>query len=349
MSGLLNPTTLLAIVKLDLVRPLIILERNWSGLVTITNIIIQRERDKPTTKMSIPVDIEQVMDNLKKIPMSQERFDGLKAKILQSRALNGPDESVRDLQNMTMKCVQDIKERLALITERRKQRNMEDKQRNSEFAAALAERNEVKESENTTKRGQKIHRTRIELWRDEVKQHSLAEKKTTSCGMPQQQSTRQFVAKRPHDVESSSLEQPATATPANKRIKTVTRNDSSSAVAPPTSSKKSIPWLSTRASMADEDVFADDDRPVSNQELRFDNKKNANDDHDEHDEYDDADEDFDEDDDADSEGSYESYLTELEQMLTREMAMVTVMALMLPAMIKKPEVLRQGLREGGLL
>ncbi|CAD0094544.1 unnamed protein product [Aureobasidium mustum] len=273
--------------------------------------------------------------------MSQERLDGLKAKILQSRALNGPDESVRDLQNMTMKCVQDIKERLALITERRKQRNMENNQKNSDFAAALAERNEVKESENTTKRGQKIHRTRIELWRDEVKQHSLVEKKTTSCGMPQQQqSTRPSLAKRPHDVESSSLEQPATATPANKRIKT------------------SIPWLSTRASMADEDVFADNDRFVSNHEIQLNNTKNADNDHDEHDDHDeyddhdnhdDADEDIDEDEDADSEGSYESYLTELEQMLTREMAMVTVMALMLPAMIKKPEVLRSGLKEGGLL
>lgn len=299
--------------------------------------------------MSTPVLIEEVMENLKRIPMSQERFNSLKEKIIQSRALTGPDESVIDLQNMTMKCVQDIKDRLAYITERRNQRIKEDKQKNLDFAAALAERDAVKESEKWTKKGQKAHRTRIEVWRDEVKQHCAVEKKMLSGTVPQQQeSSRQPTAKRPHNNTGSSLEQVAdTATPANKRIKTVTQNDSSSAVAPPTSSKKSIPWLSTRASMAEENIFADDYRPVSNQVTRFNNKENAYDDHDEHDDYEDEDADEELDEDEDFDYSDDSYLTELEQMLTTELAMVTVLTLALPGMIERSDAFRQGLEEGG--
>ncbi|KAH0074799.1 hypothetical protein KCU96_g15034, partial [Aureobasidium melanogenum] len=296
------------------------------------------------------------MENLKRIPMSQEQFNSLKEKIVQSRTLTGPDESVINLQNMTMKCVQDVKERLAYITERRKQRSIEDKQKNIDFAAALAERDAVKESERMTRKGQKAHRTRIEVWRDEVKQHCLVEKKTVSVTLPQQQRpSRQSTAKRPHDNTSSALEQlTGASTPATKRIKTTTQNDSTSAIAPPTSSKKSIPWLSTRVSMVDENIFADDDRPVPDQQFRP-NKKNAHDDHDDHEDYDEhddydnhdnADEAFDEDEDADSDYSDESYLTELEQMLTRELAMVTVLTLALPGMIERSGAFRQGLEEG---
>ncbi|KAH0265420.1 hypothetical protein KCU91_g11452, partial [Aureobasidium melanogenum] len=311
--------------------------------------------------MSAPVLIEEVMGILKRIPMSQERFNSLKEKIVQSKTLTGPDESVINLQHMTMKCVQDVKERLAYITERRKQRSIEDKQKNIDFAAALAERDAVKESERMTRKGQKAHRTRIEVWRDEVKQHCLVEKKTVSGTVPQQlKPSRQSTTKRPHDNASPSLEQLAGAsTPATKRIKTTTQNDSTSAIAAPTSSKKSIPWLSTRASMADENVFADDDRrPVSGQDFRFSNNNNAPDDHDDHGDYDDhddydshddADEEFDEDEDADSDYSDESYLTELEQMLTTELAMVTVLTLALPRMISRSDAFRQGLEQGGFL
>lgn len=287
------------------------------------------------------------MDNLKQIPMSQEILHGLKAKILQSRTLTGADdESVRELQNMTVKCVQDIKDRLAYITERRKQRSSEDKQKNLDFAAALAERDALKDSERAAEGGQMMHRTRIEVWRDEVKQHFSVEKKTASDTVPEQQQkpSRHSTAKRPHDEQLAD-----TATPINKRIRTAAQNDSSSAIAPPTSSKKSIPWLSTRVSMADEDVFADEARRYPDQEIQLNNKKNAGDDNDEHDDHDDADEEFDKDEDATSEDSLESYLTELEQMLTREMAMVTVMALMLPRMIQKSDTFHQGLEEGDLL
>lgn len=293
------------------------------------------------------------MENLKRIPMSQERFNSLKEKIIQSRALTGSDESVINLQNMTMKCVQDIKDRLAYITERRNQRIKEDKQKSLDFAAALAERDAVKESEKWTKKGQKAHRTRIEVWRDQVKQHSAVEKKTASGTVPKQQPLRQPTAKRPHDNASLTFE-PITdaSTPANKRIKTATPNDSSSAVAPPTSSRKSIPWLSTRASMANENIFADDYRPVSNQVTRFNNKESAHDDHDEYDHCDDyedeiADEELDEAEDSDY--SDDSYLTDLEQMLTTELAMVTVLTLALPGMIERSDAFRQGLEEGGFL
>ncbi|KAG9656713.1 hypothetical protein KCU95_g13506, partial [Aureobasidium melanogenum] len=307
--------------------------------------------------MSTPVPIEEVVENLKKIPMSQERLNSLKEKIIQSRALTGADGSVINLQSITMKCVQDVKERLAYITERRKQRSIEDKQKNIDFAAALAERDAVKEGERMTKGGQKAHRTRIEVWRDEVKQHCLVDKKTTANTVShQQRQSRRTTAKRPHDNTNLSLEQrTGAATPTNKRIKTATQNNSSSAAAPPTSSKKSIPWLSTRASMVDENIFADDDRPVPNREIRFEKKKNAHDDHedddayDDHDDYDDADEELDQDEDADSEESDESYLTELEQMLTTELAMVTVLTLALPGMIGRSDAFRQGLGEGGFL
>ncbi|KAH0273051.1 hypothetical protein KCU91_g6227, partial [Aureobasidium melanogenum] len=303
--------------------------------------------------MSTPVRIEEVMENLKRIPMSQERFNSLKEKIIQSRALTASDESVINLQNMTMKCVQDIKDRLAYITERRNQRVKEDKQKSLDFAAALAERDAVKESEKWTKKGQKAHRTRIEVWRDGVKQHCAVEKKTTLGHVPQQDPSLQSTAKRNHDNANLTFE-PITdaSTPANKRIKTATQNDSSSAVAPPTSSRKSIPWLSTRASMADEDIFADDYRPVPNQVTRFNNNKSAHDDHDGYDDYDDyedevADGELDEDEDSDY--SSDSYLTELEQTLTTELAMVTVLTLALPGMIERSDAFRQGLEEGGFL
>ncbi|KAK6005152.1 hypothetical protein QM012_007931 [Aureobasidium pullulans] len=306
--------------------------------------------------MSSSIPINEIMENLTKIPMSQERFDGLKAKILQqsSKSLSPqPDEQVQALQNMTMKCVQDIKERLAYITEKRKQKTTEENQKNLDFAAGLAERNAIKESEKMTKKGQKAHRTRIEVWRDEVRQHCLGDKKKTTSGiMPQQEKLPcQSTAKRPFDSIGSSVEQVSgTATPTNKRIKTATQNDSSSAVGPPTSSKKSIPWLSTRASMAEENIFANDCRHAAAQEIRFYDKNTYADheDNDDHD-HDDADEEFDKDEDEDSDGSYASCLTELEQMLTKEMAMVTVMALMLPAMMQKSQGVRQGFEEGELL
>lgn len=293
--------------------------------------------------MSTTIPIEEVMDNLKKVPMSQERFDGLRAKISQNRTLTGADDgSVRELQNMTFKCVQDIKDRLAYITERRKQRSSEDKQKNLDFAAALAERDVLKDSERAITKGQMMYRTRIEVWRDEVKQHFTVENKTASGTVPEQQQnlSRQPTAKRPHDEQSAD-----TATSINKRIRTTAQNDSSSAVAPPTSSQRSIPWLSTRVSMADEDVSTDEHRHYPDQETRPNNKKTAGDD----DEHDDAAEELDKDEDTTSEDSLESYLTELEQMLTKEMAMVTVMALMLPAMAQKSDKFRQGLEEGGLL
>lgn len=287
--------------------------------------------------------------------MPQERFDELRA----NQALTGVDESIRELQSIAFKCAQGIKERLAYITERRKQRSAEDEQKKLDFAAGLVERDYLQEREWTTRRGQTTQRARIEVWRNEVKQHVSFEKKNTSDTVPlqrQQKPSRESTAKRPHDSMLLSLEKPfGLSTPANKRIKTATQVDlSSSAVVPPTSSKKSIPYLSTHASLADENVFADDDRAVLDQEIRLNDKKNADDDHENHDEHDDhvdhydADEDLDKDEDTTSEDSLESSLTQMERTLTRETAMVTVMGLMLPALIQKSDKLRRALEQGVL-
>lgn len=270
-----------------------------------------------------------VTSRLKPFPMTRQEFQQAKAKILHSRTDAEANEQLLRIVKMTQNCIKDIKDRLAYIAQRREQRAAEEEQRTIAFATALAERNKVKETEKTTKQGQKAHRTRIELWRDEVKQLAMVEERPTS-EIPQQQNTSlQIITKRPLDSELVFFEDIAgtCSTPINKRIKTTAQNDSSSLVAPPTSSKKSILWLSTRASMADEDVFADDDRHLSHQEIL---KKNTYDNENEDNEKDDddADEEVDRDEyDANSEDSYGSELTELEQMLKVEMALVSVMTI----------------------
>ena len=277
--------------------------------------------------------MEDMMRELRKIPMTKEQFEQTKAAILQSRADAEANDPILKIAKMTQNCIKDIRDRLAYIAEKREQRALEEEQRIAAFATGLAERNKVKETEKTTKQGQKTHRTRIEVWRNEVKQLAMEEKNPTS-GIPQEQNTSpQIITKRPLDSELVFFEDlPGTsATPANKRIKTIAQNDSSSLVAPPTSSKKSVPWLSTRASMADEDVFVDDDRRHSpNAEIHICDKRNVNDNENDEKDDDDAEEELDSDeDDANSEDSYGSELTELEQMLTVEMAMVGVMTLLL--------------------
>lgn len=277
--------------------------------------------------------MEDVIRELKKIPMTRVQFEQTKARILQSRADAEANDPLLKIAKMTQNCIKDIRDRLAYIAERREQKAQEEEQRTIAFATALAERNKVKETEKSTKQGQKTHRTRIEVWRDEVKQLALVEKNSASgtTALKQQNPSRQNTTKRPLDSEIAFPEQLAVAasTPVNKRIKTA-QNDSSSLVAPPTSSKKSIPWLSTRASMADEDVFADDDdRHFANPDIRLQTSKKKIHDDDQHDD-DDADEEVNRDeDDLNSEDSYGSELTELEQMLTVEMAMVGVMTLLL--------------------
>jgi hypothetical protein len=285
-----------------------------------------------------PAPLEVVMKELRKIPMSKTQFDKTKARILHNRAK--ADDPLLDLAETTKKCVQDIRERLAYIAERREQRALEEEQKTAAFATALVERNKVKETEKTTKQGQKTHRTRIEVWRDEVKQLATMEKHSTSGPLRQQKPSHQNTVKRSLDSEAAFFERLAgvSSTPINKRIKTA-QHDSSSLVAPPTSSKKSIPWLSTRASMADEDVFADDERAFAHQDVRVrknktkipDEKHKNNDGND-----DDADEEIDRDeDDADSEDTYGSELTQLEQMLAVEMAVVGAMTVLLPEMMKR--------------
>jgi hypothetical protein len=295
--------------------------------------------------MTTSAAMTDVIKELKKLPMTKEQFDQTRARILQSREDAEANDPVLKIAKMTQNCIEDIKERLACITERREQRALEQDQKTSSFAAALAERTKVKETEKTTKHGQKTHRTRIEVWRDEVKQLAMVEKKPASglTALKQQNPSRQSTAKRSLDSETVFFEPlPGTSsTPINKRIKTAAQNDSSSLVAPPTSSKKSVPWLSTRAFMADEDVFADDDRHFTNPEIRLQTTKNKKThDHKENNDkdHDDADEEINRDEDvANSEGSYGSELTELEQMLTVEMAMVDVMTTLLA---RNNEVLR---------
>lgn len=277
-----------------------------------------------------------VIKELKKLPMTKEQFDQTKARILQSRADAEANDPLLKIAKMTQNCIEDIKERLAYIAERREQRALEEEHKTINFAAALAERNKVKETEKTTKQGQKTHRTRIEVWRDEVKQLAVRLEKKPASGTTaskQQNPSRQNTAKRPLDSEIVFFEPlPGNiSTPINKRMKTTAQNDSSSLVAPPTSSKKSIPWLSTRASMADEDVFADDDRHFPNPKIHLREKRKNPHDNDNNDKnHDDADEEIDRDEDAaNSEDSYGSELTELEQMLTVEMAMAGVMTMLL--------------------
>jgi hypothetical protein len=286
-----------------------------------------------------PAPLEVVMNELKKIPMSKAQFDKTKARILRNRAMQ--EDPLLDLAETTKKCVQDIRERLAYIAERREQRALEEEQKKTAFATALAERNQAKETEKTTKQGQKTHRTRIEVWRDEVKHLAAMEKKSTSGPLQPQKTSRQNTVKRPLDSEAAFFEQLAgvSSTPINKRIKATAQLDSSSLVAPPTSSKKFMPWLSTRASMADEDIFADDDRVFAHQDVRVHKNKmkipheetKNNDGND-----DDADEEINRDeDDANSEDTYGSELTQLEQMLAVEMAVVGAMTVLLPEMMKR--------------
>jgi hypothetical protein len=300
--------------------------------------------------------VDDVMKQLQKIPMSKEQFERTKANILKSRADARSNEPILKIAAMTQKCVEDIKDRVAYIRERRAQRDSEKEQKTIAFATALAERNNVKETEKTTKQGQKTHRTRIEVWRDEVKQLATVEKEPSSGMLHQQNSSRQHTAKRPLDnSETTFFNQLAgtTSTPVNKRLKTTAQNDSSSLVALPTSSKKSIPWLSTRASMEDEDIFGyqdcdflDQGIRVTDQEIRAheeklqlheEKKKNRRTVHHKDDNtnkvsknHEHADEEVNRDEeDGDSEESYDTELTELEQLLAVEMAMVGVMAFLI--------------------
>ncbi|KAI4850340.1 hypothetical protein E4T44_02808 [Aureobasidium sp. EXF-8845] len=292
--------------------------------------------------------IDDVMKELQKIPMSNEQFERAKANILQSRADARSNEPILKIAAMTQKCVKDIKDRVAYIRERRARRDLVKEQKTIAFATALAERNKVKEIEKTTKQGQKTHKTRIEVWRDRVKQLAIVEKEPTSVILHQQNSSRQHTAKRPLNNNETIFFSPlagTTSTPINKRLKTTAQNDSSSLVAPPTSSRKSIPWLSTRASMADEDIFGYEDCNFPDQGIRVTDQKiqlheekkkksrtvhhkdNKNVNTNNH-EY--ADEEINRDeDDANSEDSYDSELTELEQLLAVEMAMVGVMAFLI--------------------
>lgn len=285
-----------------------------------------------------------------KIPLTKEHFERAQAEILQTgtdAAANDPilktakttqtyikaNDPLLKIAKMTKNCIKDIRDRLAYIAERRKQSALEQEQKTIAFATALAERNKVKETEKTTKQGQKTHRIRIEVWRDEVKQLAMVEKNSMPdiAALEQQNAARQIITKRPLESELVFFEDIAgtSSTPINKRIKTA-QNDSSPLVAPLISSEKSLPWLSTRTSMADEDVFADDDRHFSHQEILkknvHDNENNENYEED----YDDAEEEMDRDEyDVNSEVSYGSELTKLEQNLMVEMRMVGIMTLIL--------------------
>ncbi|THY29918.1 hypothetical protein D6D01_03409 [Aureobasidium pullulans] len=255
--------------------------------------------------------------------MSRAEFDRVKARILASKTLTESNDPARNLQKMALECIEDVRERMAYIKERRGQRLLDEEQKVSSFRSALAERNAYKETEKSTKTGQKAHRRRIEVWRDEVKKQTVVDKNIAS-GTTATTTTSQTSKKRALDNNTSSpFDKVSAATPLNKRFK-LALEDSSSA-AQPTSSKKSVPWLSTRASMDDEDVFADDH--VRHPE--YENIPRIKND-------DEADEEID-DENLESE---DSYLTQQEQLLVVEMAMVAAMQSILPQLYEKTRLSR---------
>ncbi|THZ26897.1 hypothetical protein D6C91_02470 [Aureobasidium pullulans] len=251
--------------------------------------------------------------------MSRAELDRVKARILASKAFTESNDPASNLQKIALECIEDVRERMAYIKERREQRLLDEEQKISSFRSALAERNAYKETEKSTKTGQKAHRKRIEVWRDEVKKQTVVDKKIAS-GTTTTTTTSQTSKKRALDNNnaSSPFDKVSATTPLNKRFK-LALEDSSSA-AQPTSSRKSVPWLSTRASMDDEDVFADDH--VRHPE--YENTPRIKND-------DDADEELD-DEDLESE---DSYLTQQEQLLVVEMAMVAAMQSILPQLYEK--------------
>ncbi|KAI5261228.1 hypothetical protein E4T47_09492 [Aureobasidium subglaciale] len=273
---------------------------------------------------------QQTTNVLAKKPdiMPKAEFDRIKAKILQNKPVDDTNDPASRLHKMALECVQDVKERLAYITKRREERALAEEEKIVSFASALAERNAVKEAEKSTKQGQKAHRTRIEEWRDEVKNQSIVVTNPLEF-VPQIRPV-----KRTLDFTSSSpFGNSSLRTPVNKRIKTTTAQDpsSSSAIAaPPTSSKQSIPWLSTRASMENEDIFEDHDLAYPDQEIRLEETLDEEDGQEEADE--EMDDEVDEDDDLFSEGSY---LTQQEQLLAVELAMVGVMTVVLPQLMEQ--------------
>ncbi|KAI5193704.1 hypothetical protein E4T39_08831 [Aureobasidium subglaciale] len=271
----------------------------------------------------------------KKDIMSKAEFDRIKAKILQNKLVDNANDPASRLQKMALQCVQDVKERLAYITKRREERALAEEEKILSFASALAERNAVKDAEKSTRQGYKAFRTRIEGWRDEVKAKAMVQFKTLDVQQPRNP------AKRPLDVTSSSpFDNTSLKTPVNKRIKTTrtTAQDpsSSSAIAaPPTSSKRSIPWLSTRASVDNENVFEDHDHAYPDQEIRLNDNKKVDDDDEQEDADEYTDDEEDDDDDGDDLFSEGSYLTQQEQLLAVELAMVGVMTVVLPQLIEQ--------------
>lgn len=253
--------------------------------------------------------------------MSRAELDRVKARILASKTLTESNDPARNLRKMALECIEDVRERMAHIKERREQRLLDEEQKISSFRSALAERNAYKEVEKSTKTGQKAHRKRIEVWRDEVKKQTVVDKKSASGTTTTATTTTSQTSKKralDNNNTSSPFDQVSATTPLNKRFK-LALEDSSSA-AQPTSSKKSVPWLSTRASMDDEDVFADDH--VRHPE--YENIPRIKND-------DDADEELD-DEDLESE---DSYLTQQEQLLVVELAMVAAMQSILPQLVEK--------------
>ncbi|KAG2161110.1 hypothetical protein VTO58DRAFT_104328 [Aureobasidium pullulans] len=251
--------------------------------------------------------------------MSRAELDRVKARILASKAFTESNDPASNLQKIALECIEDVRERMAYIKERREQRLLDEEQKISSFRSALAERNAYKETEKSTKTGQKAHRKRIEVWRDEVKKQTVVDKKIACASTTTTTTTSQTSKKRALDNNTSSpFDKVSATTPLNKRFK-LALEDSSSA-AQPTSSRKSVPWLSTRASMDDEDVFADDH--VRHPE--YENIPRIKND-------DDADEEID-DEDLESE---DSYLTQQEQLLVVEMAMVAAMQSILPQLHEK--------------
>lgn len=250
--------------------------------------------------------------------MSRAELDRVKARILASKAFTESNDPASNLQKIALECIEDVRERMAYIKERREQRLLDEEQKISSFRSALAERNAYKETEKSTKTGQNAHRKRIEVWRDEVKKQTVVDKKIASASTTT--TTSQTSKKRALDKNSvsSPFDKVSATTPLNKRFK-LALEDSSSA-AQPTSSRKYVPWLSTRASMDDEDVFADDHV----RHLEYENIPRIKND-------DDADEELDV---GDLE-SEDSYLTQQEQLLVVEMAMVAAMQSILPQLYEK--------------
>lgn len=254
------------------------------------------------------------------------QLERIKAKLAAKRA-NNPTQHLR---KAVMECLQDVRERLDHIKERREQKALEKEERNSAFASALAARNRVKETEKSTAAGQKRHRLRIEEWRDGVNEE---------CRILETAAQRK-------DTKKRGNEDALTTTSSSKRRKVAAAKEAppptsktKAADAPPPT-KNSVPWLRTRASMADEDVFTDKpgdrypDLRNTDQILPSDGVGARDDES--------ADEEYG----YEDGGSEDSYLTELEQLVLVQVAMVGAVQCIVPAMVKHMEGKWEGFEDG---